>query len=628
MKRVASLPAALALVALLSAACATPVGVRPADPREVQRDLGESVLTGDRPSAPTREILTQLDLVERFRREPDAALGALHEGLGPRGDEDRLYALAELSLRRAEQQRDPRHAFAAALYAYAFLFDEGSPRQNRFDPRLAVARQVYNRGLTLGLAGGRGPDVELASGRHALPYGVLEVELEPDELVWSGFRLERFVSVDAFRLRGLDNRHRSPGVGAPLAAALGERVGAPSAASEYVPPRLRVPATAFLRIEDPRAQIASGRVGGQLELYCEDERSSLAIGGETVPLEVEKSSAIALTLEGSSIWDFGFQAFRLGDILWTAHPESLMFLRPYSRGRIPLVLVHGTFSSPAAWAQLVNELQSDPEIARNYQIWLFLYNSGNPIAWSAGILAETLRRVVASLDPDGSDPALRRMVVVGHSQGGLLAKLMAVESGDAFWRIIARRPLSEIQLEPESRALLQRSLFFEPLPFVQRVVFMATPHRGSHVADLRIASWVSRLVKLPAEIGKALFDLVTHGSDELYLSALDRKPTSLDNMASSNRFLQTLAGLPIAPGVGANSIIAVRGNGPYREGSDGLVRYSSAHLEGVDSELVIQPSGHAVHRHQGGIQELRRILREHAASRQREPTRSPAPLAR
>jgi hypothetical protein len=141
---------------------------------------------------------------------------------------------------------------------------------------------------------------------------------------------------------------------------------------------------------------------------------------------------------------------------------------------------------------------------------------------------------------------------------------------------------------------------------------MATPHRGSHLADLRVASWLSRFVKLPATMSKTAFDLATLGTDEFYLSALNRLPTSLDNMASNNPFLRTLAELPVAPGIGSNSIIAVRGTGPYREGTDGVVRYRSAHLEGVDSERVVQPSGHSVQRHQEGIQELRRILLVHA----------------
>jgi pimeloyl-ACP methyl ester carboxylesterase len=606
-------PALLIAAALLASGCATPFGVEQANPQQVQRELTESALTGDRPSAPTRELLTRLGLLDAFRRSPDSVLAALHGSLAPTGDFDRLYALAELSLLRGEQTRDMGRALAAALYAYAFLFDERDNPRARFDPRIGVARHIYNRGLTRGLGSGQPPDVVVAGGRRPLPFGVLDIEFDPAEAIWGGYRLESFLAAADFRVRGLDNRYRQPGIGAPLSAGLGEPVDAPEVTRAHLPRRLQVAITAFLRVEHPRAQIASGHVAGRLELHTDEEPAAIEVGGRVVPLEIESSSSLALMLEGMSTWDLGVLGLRLNDFLPDgAQRERLLFLRPFSPDRIPIVLVHGTFSNPVSWAQLVNELENDREIARKYQIWLFTYNSGNPIGYSAGILAEMLRELVAQLDPDGRNEALRRMVVVGHSQGGLLAKLLTVESGDAFWQTIARVPIDEVSLEPEARALLERSLFFEPLPFVSRVVFMATPHHGSHLADLRVASWLSRFVKLPATMSKTAFDLATLGTDEFYLSALNRLPTSLDNMASGNPFLRALAELPVAEGTGSNSIIAVRGSGPYREGTDGVVRYLSAHIEGVDSERVVQPSGHSVQRHQEGIQDLRRILLVHA----------------
>jgi pimeloyl-ACP methyl ester carboxylesterase len=257
-----------------------------------------------------------------------------------------------------------------------------------------------------------------------------------------------------------------------------------------------------------------------------------------------------------------------------------------------------------------------------------MYNSGNPIGWSAGILAEKLQRVVAQLDPNGEDLALQQVVVVGHSQGGLLTKLMAVESGDAFWRQIARRPIDEVDLDSESRMLLKRSLFFHPQPFVSRVVFMSTPHRGSFLSDFRVSSWLSRLVKLPATMTKLTVNIATHGSDAFLLSSLGRMPTSLDNMASHNRFLRALADLPIDPRITANSIIAVRGNGPPERGNDGVVRFTSASIDGVESQKVVQPSGHSVQMTQPGIQELRRILLRHAGVEEEasgEPAKSELP---
>jgi pimeloyl-ACP methyl ester carboxylesterase len=604
---------AFALAALALAACATPVGVDMADPRSVHRELAESALSGDQPSSPTQEFLTRMNLREPFARDPAGTLEAMHRGLAPTGDMDRLYALAELSFLHAERTNDRDRALLAAVYAWAFLFDDASPRLDRFDPRVLVARHLYNRGLTRAFAADESTRVELVAGRRTLPVGTLDVAVDPAELVWAGFELATFTAVAGFKVRGLDNRYRHPGIGAPLAASLGASIEK-SPSQPFIPPRLRVPVTAVLRIEHPRAQLASGRIAGELELHASREADPLVINGEEVPLELESSSALAYMLEGSPIWDFGFRGFRLGDFLPASQREQLAFLHPYQKGEIPLVLVHGTFSSPATWAQLVNELENDPEVASRFQPWLFLYNSGNPIGFSAGVLAETLQRAVAQLDPDGADPALQRMVVVGHSQGGLLTKLMVVDSGDAFWRPIARRPIDEIDLAPESRALLKRSLFFEPQPFVSRVVFMATPHHGSFLSDFRVSSWISRLVKLPVTMTRLTVDLAQQGSDALLMNSLQRMPTSLDNMASNNRFLQTLAGLPIAPDVPAHSIIAVRGNGPPERGNDGVVRFTSARIDGVESQMVVQPSSHSVQMTQPAIQELRRILLLHAGA--------------
>jgi pimeloyl-ACP methyl ester carboxylesterase len=603
------------LAAALLSACATgsPVGVTREDPRVVQRELTESALTGARPSARTRELLTRLGLRQRFERDPGGALAELRAGLEPEGDADRLFALAELSFLRAQQTRSAGEALAAAVYAYAFLFAPGAEPLDPFDPRVQIARHLYNRGLTRGLQSADGRKVEIGSGSHEVPFGTVEVRIDPQQIRWAGWQLERFVPAADLRVRGLQNRYRHAGIGAPLSASLGEPLGgSPPPGARFIPASLKVPVTAFLRVDGVRAGLASGRIVAALELYDWDERPELEIEGSSVPLERETSSSLAHMLEGSPIWNFRFAGFRLGDFLPEGAEERLVMLSPYRPGRIPLVLIHGTFSSPATWAELVNELENDPEISRSYQPWLFVYPTGNPIPYSAGLLVETLRDAVSSLDPEGRDPALRQMVIVGHSQGGLLARLAVADSGDAFWRDLSQRSFDEVELAPESRALLQRSLFFQPLPFVRRVVFIATPHRGSELADRRLASWVSRFVKMPVTLTQLTVDLARHGSDQIFLQRLERLPTSLDNMSSRNPFLRTLSTLPIAPEVATHSIIAVRG-GPDPDGGDGVVRFRSARLEGVESELVID-AGHSVHTDPQAIQELRRILLVHAAA--------------
>ncbi len=85
-------------------------------------------------------------------------------------------------------------------------------------------------------------------------------------------------------------------------------------------------------------------------------------------------------------------------------------------------------------------------------------------------------------------------------------------------------------------------------------------------------------------------------------------------MRAGNPFLETLSKLPIDPHVHAHSIVPVKGTGLFEGGADGVVRYSSAHIEPVESELVVQPSGHSVQETPQGIREVRRILLEHLAA--------------
>ena len=291
-----------------------------------------------------------------------------------------------------------------------------------------------------------------------------------------------------------------------------------------------------------------------------------------------------------------------------------MSTRPYRPGLIPLVFVHGTTSSVARWAQLYNELDNDPRIHGHYQFWFFSYSSGNPIAYSAMLLRESLERAVKQLDPDGRDAALRRMVVMGHSQGGLLTKTTVVESGDAFWRNISRKPLDELNVSDATRDLLRRVAFIHPVPFVRRVIFVATPHHGSYVAGSWFAHLGAKLVHAPLDVTRVVTEAVTLNKDALVVEGVRGAPTAVDNMTPGNRFVRTLVQLPIVPGVKAHSIIPVKGGLPPQGQNDGVVEYDSAHIDGVESEVVVVHQTHSCQSNPHTIAEVRRILLEHLAT--------------
>jgi len=201
-------------------------------------------------------------------------------------------------------------------------------------------------------------------------------------------------------------------------------------------------------------------------------------------------------------------------------------------------------------------------------------------------------------------------VIIGHSQGGLLTKMTVVDSGTKFWENISDVPFDQANLSTETRDLVRRSLFVKPLPSVKRVIFIATPHRGSFLAGNLVAKIARRLVNLPGTMAHAAAELATLRPVQAAQTAWS-PPTAIDNMNPKNPGLRALASLPIAPGVRANSIIAVQGSGPVETGNDGVVEYTSAHIDGVESELVVR-SSHSTQSTPQTIEEVRRILYEHA----------------
>src|SRR5262245_22252675 len=592
---------------LIASACATPVGVKRIDPRTVHRTLTTNILSANTLSNPTQNVLYRRDLFARFENDPEVTLADLHaEVTAERGGRDDICALAELSFFYAENTGKRSYFLASVVYAYTFLFPgEGHTAPDPFDPRFRLAADLYNRGITEGFKSQDGAEVELRAETFALPFGWLYVDFNSADLRWGSRQLTDFVPVAELQVTGLITRYRWPGIGAPLAAGtvpLDPKQGF----QDFIQPWAKVPVTAFLRIDEPRQQLTTGRIRASLQLDAASGPSSVTIDDKTVPLEIESTAALAYTLAEAPVWQQELKGFLQG--MGVIDEKSrLAALSPYKPGRMPVVLVHGTGSSAGRWADMVNELDNDPRIREHFQFWLFSYNTGNPILYSAMLLRESLKAAVERLDPNHTDPALRSMVVIGHSQGGLLAKLTAIESDSRFWDHISKTPLEELTLTEASRDILRRVSFVHPLPFVHRVVFIATPHHGSYFAGSRINHWTAHFITVPLDIVHSVDDLVLNNKEALAFTAMGVIPTAVHNMTPGTRFIRTLASTPVAPGVATHSIIAVEGDGPVERASDGIVEYTSAHLDDVDSELVVR-SGHSCQANPNTINEVRRIL--------------------
>ena len=294
----------------------------------------------------------------------------------------------------------------------------------------------------------------------------------------------------------------------------------------------------------------------------------------------------------------------------TAEPK-LMLLEPYQRGKIPIIFIHGLLSDPMTWAELFETIQANPTFQNRYQFWAFQYPTGAPFLRSAANFRNELATVVTCIDPEGTDPALSQMVLVGHSMGGLVAKLQITASEDRLWQSFANKPMECLQLNEIMRTELQELFYFEPSPHIRRVVYIGTPHNGSSMANRWIGRLGSYLVREP-EARKRLYEAFLAANPGVVRPfAAKRIPTSVDMLEPNNPILTSMARLPVAPCVRTHSIIGTSGYSLCQEPSDGVVPIDSARIPCVESELLVAEEHEELHRDPETIQEVLRILGRH-----------------
>jgi pimeloyl-ACP methyl ester carboxylesterase len=293
-----------------------------------------------------------------------------------------------------------------------------------------------------------------------------------------------------------------------------------------------------------------------------------------------------------------------------ADTTGLTQLQPYDPARTPVVFVHGLQETPANWAPMVDSLRDDPWIRKNYQFWFYSYPSGYPYPYSAALFRRDLDGIKRSF------PNHKRVVLIGHSMGGMICRLMVTDAGDQIWRDHFSTAPAQTSLWGETRKLVEKSLLFDHRPDVQRVIFIATPHRGSRFA----AGWIGRIGSALVRTPRA-FDSIYASTKPLLIAdpaanTLKRMPNSIDTLEPNDRFVQSVNKLPITPTIPYHSIIGDRGRRDTPNSSDGIVPYWSSHLDGAESELIVH-SGHGAQYDPQAIREVERILKQNLTASSR-----------
>jgi pimeloyl-ACP methyl ester carboxylesterase len=416
-----------------------------------------------------------------------------------------------------------------------------------------------------------------------------------------------FTPADQFDVRGtyVTERTTRDGIGAPVVAV--GREANKEARANFTTSRIYYGVTAIARFE-----------GRRCVLSFEDPlaEETVRVDGQIFPLAADFTVPLAVMLASTN--PKKFELSRMLNPAKYAETARISRLQPYDPNKIVVLVIHGLMDTPATWTPMLNRLRGYEEIRRNYQFWFYSYPSGYPYPYSAAILRRELDAIEKRF------PLRKPMVVIGHSMGGCIARLLITDTGDKLWMELFKKPPEQVPLSPESRKLFTDALIFQHRPEIGRVIFISAPLRGSELASNWLGRIGSSLVRSPVTLLKAGRDALKITTFRAGEQKLKRIPNSVDTLAPTNRFVIAINTIPITPGIPYHTIMGDRGKGDAPNSSDGVVPYWSSHMEGAKSELVV-PSGHGAHQNPKAIQEVRRILTlnaEHGEARKSSSKRS------
>jgi pimeloyl-ACP methyl ester carboxylesterase len=477
------------------------------------------------------------------------------------------------------------HYFAAATLAWPCHVPTATTEEPAAELYRAAVRSFIESAARFGRFN-RGHGVVLTNGQ-VVPVGYCGFVWQPDDF-------GSFLPVGSYESSRFESCFVSCGVGVP-----------------YVVLATNPPRHPFTRFCQPFAATAvvapSSAAGGQFTLQFYDPlRTAATDAGLPLARDITAPIAYAASQE-SDDWFLDF--IRPGN---DPVRNGLYMREPFQPGKIPVVFIHGLASDPLTWSEFENVFRATPAIFSRYQFWYFRYDTGDPFLGSAARLRQQLAAIRQTFDPWRCDPSMAQMVLIGHSMGGLLAQLQVTYSGECVWQAAATQPFETIITDPATRADLAAAFFFQPSPDVSRVVYIATPHRGSSQAT-RTAGRISSAIIEERPVWDERHDQLIRDNPCAFREEVRQKiPTSVDLLEPESLILQATQQLPYRQGVALNSIVGDWRWANTLEPSDGIVTMSSAQLGGGETEAVVDARHTDLLRDPDSVREVMCVLMRHA----------------
>ncbi|HZJ93946.1 MAG TPA: alpha/beta fold hydrolase [Thiopseudomonas sp.] len=567
---------------------------------------------------------------KQCRTTPHLCRSSLANNIGL-DDEQRMSALAELWLQEALTMdkkinegilaEDVLNAYLeTARHAYAYLFlTPRSPSQRALEDRQTQVRDYYNFAVQQMVARtfnhhqqhlldsiDKQGKFSVTSKQWQISGQLNEVRLADGQQI-----PEKLIPASSLTFKGLRNQYRRDGVGAELVAVTAKRVVNKNSREDAFSETPFPAVTAVLRFPGDTLEEVLDTKNVELLGFDPYRRNSVNLAGVQVPLAANFTSGYGLWLARSG---FAKQSLLTlvgrGEVL---EQPRVYLMQPYDPNRRVIIMLHGLASSPEAWINVANEVLGDETLRKNYQIWQVYYPTNAPLTFNQHAIRQAIQETLQAFDSNGNNRASKDVVLIGHSMGGVLARLLISESGDAFWKPLVKLYGLEGDRKEKARKKLKDYVWFKPMPQASRAVFIAAPHRGTPFAENRFSRWAAGVIKLPVSMLGRMTEIAQLLVDPSSASGapLTRPLNSISNLSDQDPFVRLAANLPISNYVPYHSII---GNDTpdlsLEQSSDGVVPYKSSHLAGAQSEKVIR-SWHSVQETPEAIVEVRRILHTH-----------------
>lgn len=422
-------------------------------------------------------------------------------------------------------------------------------------------------------------------------------------------QIDDIILPHGIRLRLDDTVAHRPGVGVPFVGHV-RRTNTAKKELPFLPPNGgNLTLTAFMDMGPQPADPAAPRAC-RLRFHNALNVDTVKVAEDERLLAANFTASKELALARKSLGPFSFLGLLYPERTMSACQLYMMDF--YDPNRIPVVFVHGLMSDPHIWLNVVNAISADKELRAAYQPWYFLYPTALGIPQSSARLRDSLADAIQRMDPDHNDDGLKKMVLVGHSMGGLVSRMQVIDPKDTMAKAILGTTPDKLRVSRAVEQRLAHNLMFKPQPDVRRLVFIATPHRGSNIASFNIVrKLASSLIRLPVDTLKMSQELLSGNTDAINSGIRDWGVygfLSLGMLSEKHPFYKGLNALPIP--VQHHSIIGDAGRGNSPNSTDRVVPYWSSHLDTAESEKIV-PYWHGCVEEPETVQEVIRVLREH-----------------